>query len=144
VFELFDAIAAAWREIAYIGAITGISAGLIVGLIALAWFDPVVRSRAITAAVFAFVLYCGAIFVFHLGAKSVRAQWAAADERAAAQASARDAAIDKKLVADNPPPSAATDTKAKTDEQNALDAVVKAAGGDACKLGAAALRLRSR
>jgi hypothetical protein len=137
---MLSAAFAAWREIAALAAATGLSAGVIVGLGALAWFVPQLRALAITTAVAVAAGYGGLLYGNHIGGARVQAEWDAANAKAAAEAVTRDNEIAAKLAADNPPPTPAQQQQTDDDEKKALAAVIAAAGD--CVLGSDALKLR--
>ncbi len=138
---MLETIGSVMREVAHLSELTGLSAGALIGLVALAYFWPPARLLAIQVAVVVVAAYGSGLYCYHLAASDVRAQWAAADAVAAADAKTRDAAIAQKLVADNPAPTSAQQQEADTDEAKILGALSGATGGT-CQLGADALRLR--
>jgi hypothetical protein len=139
MFDFLDRLADLQSEIEHISAITGVSIGVLAALAALAWFDPLIRTIAIRLGIAVIVAYLLVIGSYHLGAVDVRAQWDAANARAATAAAARDADIAKQLAADNPAPTPAQQQQAIDDENKVLSELSSVA---ACQLGADALRLR--
>lgn len=142
MFDLFDA----WREIAHIAEFTGLSVGLLAGLAALAWFDPLIRGLAVRLAIVVAIGYTALMFGIHLGSTDKQAQWDQADKEAAAARVTRDKAVDMALDAKYQPQILAL-TKQSADLQRQVDAYENNAlahklGDASCQLGAAALRLR--
>lgn len=144
MFEALSALAQAWREIAHLSAITGLSVGLLAALIALVWFDPDLRGVAIKLGIAVAIAYGSVLFGYRLGAADVTAAWNAANLRAALEAKARDTAIAHELDTAFPPAPAATDevTDDQKDTLAAVAAAAAAAHAGPCELGADALRLR--
>src|SRR5579864_2081043 len=127
MFEVFSGIASAWREVAHISEITGLSIGVLAGLAALIYFDPLARKLAIRTAAGVVIGYGIFVFSYHLGASDKQAQWDAANTRAAAEAAARDASIEKKLETEFPPPPASD--QVNPDEAKILADLSAAAAG---------------
>lgn len=91
MFDFLGGIFAPLREVLHLGAYSGVALGLLAGLVALVYFDPLLRPWAIRIGILVIVGYALVIFAYHSGASDVRAQWQAAEVRAAAAAQARDA-----------------------------------------------------
>lgn len=124
---------------------TGISIGILVGLIALVWFYPPARSFAIRVGVFTLVIYFALVTGNHLGRADVTAEWNAAKAAAAAAAKQRDVDAQAALDAKYGPIAAQLDQASKERdayEQQLLAAMAKDASG-ACPLVPAALQLRN-
>ena len=139
MLETLDGIAAAWREIAHISEFTGLSGGVLLGLAALFYCDPLARKLAIRTAVAVVAAYFLAIYAYHLGSADKKAQWDAANVAAAAARRDQDAANARKLQIDFPPAPAVD--QVDPDEAKIL-ADLSAAAVGACQLGSDALRLR--
>jgi hypothetical protein len=140
MFETLASIAAAWREIAHVSEMTGLSIGLLVTLVVIVWLDPAIRGFAIKIAIVVVVAYVSGLYWYRVGASDVRAQWDAANVRAAEAAKTRDASISHTLDQEFPPPPAADEV---SQNENAILAAIRAAGGGVCPIGAVPLRLRN-
>jgi hypothetical protein len=138
----------AWREVAHVSEITGLSVGVLVALAALAWFVPLARRLAIEIAVVIVIAYVSGISCYHLASSDKQAQWAAADAAAAKIASAHDAAIGAAIEAKYMPQIASLQKQADQYQQQVASyerTIVgqkSAAASGNCVLGAGALRLR--
>jgi hypothetical protein len=137
MFEMLDWLREAHQEILHLSELTGLSVGLILGLAAIAYFDPVIRKLVVRVGAGVLLAYVVVIYGYRLGASDIRTQWKAANLAAEAAAAARDILIQKQLEAKYPP---ASSTQVDEDERKVL-ADLSAAPG-ACQLGTDALRLR--
>lgn len=141
MFDLLHAQAVI-REAGELAAWSGFAGIAVAAGVAVAWFVPILRGPAIAGALIVAAAYGGTLYGNHSGRAGVQAEWDAANAQAAAEAAARDAAIEQKLAADNPAPTPAQEQQANADEQKILAALSAAAAH--CELGADALRLRQR
>ena len=130
------------HEVLRISAWTGLSAGAVVALGAVAWFVAPLRWLAISAALTVAAAYGGTLYGNHVGRADVQKAWEAANEHAASEATARDAAIATDLETKYAPLIEAAKKQAETYEHQLLASKSSSAAG--CELGADALRLRRR
>jgi len=144
MFSFLDGIARAWREIAHVSELTGLSAGILIGLAALAYLDPVVRAIAIRGAVVVAIAYGAAIVGIHVGATDVRAEWNAANAQVAKESKDRDDLAAKAAEATYGPIIAAREQEIADLNQKVSDYATKHSGNSPCALGADALRVRHR
>ncbi len=128
--------------IAHVAAWTGLSAGMLVALIALAWFVPLARSLAITCAITVAAGYGGLIYGYHTGRADVTKEWDAANARAVAEAVAREAAASAALDAKYQPVIAALQRDASDDKRRITEYEKTLKSSARCRLGGAATLLR--
>lgn len=79
MFEVLSGIASAWREIVHVAELTGLSVGAVLGLAALAYFDPAIRKFAIRAAIVLIAGYWAMLYAYHMGSTDKLAEWKAAN-----------------------------------------------------------------
>lgn len=171
MFDALEQMTAAWREIAYISAWTGLSVGALIVCGLLVFYVPLARKAAVVIAVMVVVAFVCLLHGAAVGRADVEARWAGARIAAQKARVARDGAIEQQLEAKYGPQLAditqqANDNKARADSYEskmvALLALARpgkgrraeagkgeankdrAAPGGACDLGAAADRLRQR
>jgi hypothetical protein len=132
-------------EIARVGSVVGLSAGALIGCAALAYFVGTARPLAIALAAVIAAGLGGFLYGTHTAIATVKAEWAAADAKAEADAKARDTDAQKTIEAKYDPIIAARDSKiaelqnlVKVHESQPLQK------GAPCTLGSAALRLRRK
>lgn len=143
MFEMLSGFADIWREILHISEWTGLSAGVIVALAALAYLDPTARSLAIKIAVAVTIAYLSLIYGNHVGRADERAVWVAANAKIAKEAKARDADAAKAAEAKYGPVIAERDRtiiNLRLQVQSYARTIKKSA--PSCPVGAPALRLR--
>ena len=138
MFTIFDA----WREIAHVAELTGVSVGVLVALAALAFFDPVSRGFVIRFGLIVIIIYACLMCGLHLGASDVRAQWDAANARAAAEAKARDDAAAKATADTFNPTIEARDKEIADLKLMVSQYEARLSKTHPCPLGSNALRLR--
>lgn len=131
MLEAFDVL----REIAQVVKWTGLSAGVVLALVALGYFFPFARSFAVVVGLCVLCAYGAGIYCFNKGRADVQAQWNTANAAAAAAAKARDVSIEAELEREFQA------TKVSPDDTNIL-AALSAAAASSCQLGPVALRLR--
>jgi len=141
--SVFDVL----RELARLSEWTGLSAGMIAGCAALAWFIPTLRTLAIATAITVAAAYGGTLYGNYVGRADVTREWDKANAAAAAIAKAHDQAIAASIHAQYMPQLAALQKQSdqyqqqvKEYERTILGQKSKAAAS--CLLGASALRLR--
>jgi len=142
MFEVIQGFFAAWREVLHVSEITGLSAGLLVALAALAWFDPASRAFAIRIGLMAVIAYAAMTYGLHLGASDVRAQWNAANAKLAAEAKARDDSAAKAAANTFNPTIEARDKEIAALKLMERQYEARISKTRPCPLGADALRLR--
>ena len=146
MFEVFDGITQAWREVAHISEITGISVFALVGCGAVVYLDPTARKFAIRTAVLVVAGYGLFVFAYNQGRGDNEARHVAANAALAEAAKTRDATVSKTIAAQYEPQIAAL-TKRSADLQKQVASYEKTILADksrgSCSLGAAALRLRN-
>lgn len=136
------------HEVARVSAWTGLSAGALAACVALGWFVAAARPVAIAGAVAVAAAYGGLLYGDHSRGAADKVAWDDAVAAAAEQAKARDAAIGK-AAADKYDPvvqelarqADGLKRQVDLDEKKMLAAKI-GAGGDACVVGADAVRLR--
>lgn len=142
---MLETVFSAWREVLHVSEWTGLSAGMLLGLGALAWFYPPIRTLAITLAVNVACVYGGLLYGNHVGRADAMAQWDAANARAEKDREARDAKIAAELEAKYGPEMAAM-VKKSTDLETLVTSYerqILAQKSGSCQLGDGAIRLRN-
>lgn len=146
MFEIFDGVTQAWREVAHISEITGVSVAALCSCGLVVYLDPTARKFAIRTAVLVVAGYGLFVFAYHQGSADKQDQWTAANAEAAEAAKTRDADVSKATAAQYEPKIAAL-TKQSADLQKQVASYEKSILADksrsTCSLGAAALRLRN-
>jgi hypothetical protein len=133
---------AAWREVAHISEITGLSVGAIAALIAAAYLDPTIRKFAIRVIILLVIGYVSGIYLYHLGAKDKQAQWDEANAAADKKAAAHDAALGASIHATYMAQLAALQKQADENQQQVTEYERTLKSTPACLLGDEPLRLR--
>jgi len=133
---------AAWREIAHISEITGLSVGAIAALIAAAYLDPTIRKFAIRVIILLVIGYVSGIYLYHLGAKDKQAQWDEANAAAEKIAQAHDEALGASIKATYMGQLAALQKQSDENQQQVSEYERTLKSAAPCVLGAGALQLR--
>lgn len=120
--ETLDGIAPAWREVAHLSALTGISVTVLLTLGVLIYFDPLARKLAIRTAVAVVAAYVLAIYAYHLGSADKQTQWDAQNRRVAAALDRRDVDAAKAALAGEAADASDLKTEASQD-QGIVDAL---------------------
>jgi hypothetical protein len=145
MFDILDGVTQAWREVAHISEITGMSVFTLVACALLVYFDPTARKFAIHTAAVVVAGYCLFIFAYHQGSDDKGAQWAAANAQADEARKARDAEVSKTIASQYEPQIAALN-KQSADLKRQVASYEKSLLTDKSRgssLGAAPLRLRN-
>lgn len=137
------------REIAVIGTATGLSIGALIGCALLFYFVSFARPAAVKLALVVVLVYASSLYCYHLGRSGVRAEWDAANARAAAAAQARDQAIAAELERKYAAQIAQLQQQSDEFQREIADyerqlLAGKITGAGVCLLGADALRLRGQ